>query len=204
MDIYNHYLVVWVAGPDFKWEDLPRSGVEVSSSIGFIPPSMRLFSLTSLYLYWTMRYEALMVLVCVQAGEEWVSRSTSKAVVDRLYALAADGNEKVRHPPQALGSLLAICWGGQASGDEEIVGLGTNAMLINAVRDGEQGEKLAPLPRLWPNLVVRALSARHYDFGAASEFYDDEMKVRDEASMVRVPGESPDKLKWVDHRVVFD
>lgn len=39
-----------------------------------------------------------MVLLCAQAGEEWVSRATSKVVVDRLYALAADGNEQVRHP----------------------------------------------------------------------------------------------------------
>jgi hypothetical protein len=57
-------------------------------------------------------------------------------------------------------------------------------VVINAVHDVKQGEKLAPLPRLWPNLVVRALSARHYDFGATSKFYDDEMKVRDKASVV--------------------
>jgi hypothetical protein len=74
---------------------------------------------------------------------------------------------------------------------EEIVWVRTTAMVINSFHGGEQGEKLAPLPRLWPNLVVRALSARHYDFGAASKFYDDEMKVRDAASMARV-------LVWPD------
>ena len=34
----------------------------------------------------------------------------------------------------------------------------------------------ATLPRIWPNLVVRCISARNYDFGPGSSFYDKEMQ----------------------------
>jgi hypothetical protein len=30
----------------------------------------------------------------------------------------------------------------------------------------------APLPRKWPEMVVRVVQARDYNFGAASDFYD--------------------------------
>ncbi len=104
----------------------------------------------------------------VEAGEDWAPAGETQAVVARLLARAAHQQQQQQQqrsstPPPPPGNPDEDGDGDVEQGRDTAAGAGS-------------GVVTAPLWLVWQRLAVRVLSARNYEFGVASSWYDAEMQ----------------------------